>query len=98
MYKASNLLHLHQERVRQLEKFGEQDHTPEMWMAILAEEVGEVAKEICNMYTSPCNLVHDNYEVELIQVAAVAMSMLENFQKQRRSNVGSKGWTKNDTV
>ena len=33
------------ERERQDAKFGEQNHAPIMWLAILTEEVGETAKE-----------------------------------------------------
>jgi hypothetical protein len=32
------------ERVRQEEKWGAQHHAPEMWLAILMEEVGEAAQ------------------------------------------------------
>jgi NTP pyrophosphatase (non-canonical NTP hydrolase) len=87
MYRVTNLLALQMEAHRQIEKFGKQDHLPDRWMTILTEEVGEVAKEICNQHDSPCQLVYDNYEKELIQVAAVAMSMLENFQEQRKGNL-----------
>lgn len=83
MYRVSNLIALQTEANRQVQKFGKQDHTPDRWLTILVEEVGEVSKEMCNMHDSPCELVYDNYETELIQVAAVAMSMLENFQNQR---------------
>ena len=34
------------ERSRQEAKWGPQHHTPEEWLAILAEEVGEAAREI----------------------------------------------------
>jgi NTP pyrophosphatase (non-canonical NTP hydrolase) len=34
------------ERERQEDKWGPQHHTPEEWMAILAEEVGEAAQDI----------------------------------------------------
>lgn len=72
-YKVSNLLKLNSEHQRQLDTFGVQNHTPEMWAAILMEEVGEVCREICDGPTR-------NYEDELIQVAAVALSALENYQ------------------
>jgi NTP pyrophosphatase (non-canonical NTP hydrolase) len=78
-YKISTLLKLHREHQRQLDKFGKQDHPPSMWAVILMEEVGEVAREICDTPT-------DNYEAELIQVAAVALSALENFQEQRNAH------------
>lgn len=34
------------ERTKQVEKFGQQDHTSEKWLRILMEEVGEAAKEM----------------------------------------------------
>ncbi len=34
------------EREKQIKKVGTQDHDPHWWLAILAEETGEVAKEI----------------------------------------------------
>jgi len=77
-YKVNNLLKLNQEHQRQLDKFGVQDHRPEMWATILMEEVGEVCREICD---GPTN----NYETELIQVAAVALSALENYQVQNEN-------------
>ncbi len=65
------------ERARQDRKFGAQNHPPERWMVILMEEVGEVSNAI---------LEHDisNYEVELIQVAAVAVAALEAFRVDKR--------------
>ncbi len=64
------------ERRKQIEKWGTQEHEPHVWLAILTEEVGEVAKEIAE------NLVCDefseaNYRAELIQVAAVAAAALQ---------------------
>lgn len=38
------------ERIRQDEKWGPQHHTPGEWLAILMEEVGEVAEEISGTY------------------------------------------------
>ena len=58
------------ERKRQIEKWGEQEHSYEHWLAILVEEVGEAAKA----------LVEFNYPkfiVEIIHVAAVAVQIIE---------------------
>lgn len=44
--------------------------------------MGEVARAICEMKTLPVQTYKDNYKEELVQVAAVALSMLENFQEQ----------------
>lgn len=52
------------EREHQTEKWGEQKHSDEKWLAILTEEVGEVAKAI---------LENDDVELlkEMCQVGAV---------------------------
>ena len=64
------------ERIRQDEKWGK-DFTgrdPNEWLAILLEEVGEVAEEV-----DPDKIV-----AELIQVAAVALSWAEHLPTQGR--------------
>lgn len=65
------------ERERQVRLHG--DHTPAdpgmdpcMKLAILMEEVGEVARELCDGPTR-------NLRVELIQVAAVAVAWAESL-------------------
>lgn len=75
------------ERDRQDAKFGEQNHLPVEWMPILMEEVGEVAKEALEnhfngIYRDPAAL--HNYRMELIQVAAVAVNMVECFDRQAK--------------
>jgi len=59
---------VYKERRRQDSVWGEQNHSPECYYLILAEEVGEVAKAILEL---------DNLETELIQVAAVIQAMWE---------------------
>lgn len=62
------------ERVRQNKKWGVQNHVPMYWLAILAEEVLELTKEVLNMHTKKD---FTNYRKELIQVAAVCVAALE---------------------
>ncbi len=59
---------------RQDRRFGHVRHTAEGWLACLAEEVGEVGREV-TAFMPPRGRSPDpaNYRVELIQVAAVAM-------------------------
>lgn len=57
------------ERAAQDAKWGEQNHRDSVWMAILAEEVGEAAKAV---------LEGKDLEKELIQVAAVAVAWHES--------------------
>ena len=65
------------ERQRQDSKWGEQSHSPELWLAILVEEVGEVAKEVAESQAKPLDV--GAYRTELIQVAAVAISAIESL-------------------
>jgi hypothetical protein len=68
------------ERLRQDAKWGEQNHDPFTWLCILGEEVGEVNKAACDAYKWPLGgfdkKALKNYRAELVQVAAVAISML----------------------
>jgi len=67
------------ERQCQDEKWGEQNHSPEWWMQILMEEVGEASQAILEAKFGMWTL--DNYRAEIIQVAAVAIAMLECFDR-----------------
>jgi NTP pyrophosphatase (non-canonical NTP hydrolase) len=60
------------EQNRQLEKWGEQYHSAEMWLAILVEETGELAQAILNTDTQ--QLVK-----ELVQTAAVCATWLDRL-------------------
>ena len=62
------------ERRMQDNKWGVQNHSPERWMAILMEETGEVAKAVLE------NSLLE-YRKELIQVAAVAVAMIECMER-----------------
>ena len=72
------------ERHRQLRKFGFQEHTPEEWLAILTEEVGELAKAIVEKRFGP-PLMDANATIakEAIQVAAVASAMVQQLKWER---------------
>lgn len=82
------------ERRRQDAKFGEQNHPPQDWLAILAEEVGEFSRAHMDLYyTQPLepgvsieernafqasiDAKRRHLREELVQVAAVAIAMLE---------------------
>lgn len=62
------------ERQRQDQKFGlmPRNLTPDCWLTVLTEEIGEV-------FEASQNNDQDGYENELIQVAAVAVAALEDF-------------------
>lgn len=56
------------ERTKQDEKWGEQNHPPLYWNAILVEEIGELSAAI---------IEGREYHDELVQVGAVALAWLE---------------------
>lgn len=67
---------------RQDGKFGkDRESHPLVWLSILSEEVGEIAKEINDADFTEEKL-SDNYRKELIQVAAVALQAALNFDKR----------------
>lgn len=67
---------------RQDLKFGkDRESHPLVWKSVLMEEVGEVAREI-NDADFQEDKLSDNYRKELIQVAAVAMQAILNFDRQ----------------
>jgi NTP pyrophosphatase (non-canonical NTP hydrolase) len=69
------LMSVLQERQRQDEKWGEQNHDPAVYLTVLVEEVGEFAQAT----------LHDRYggsaatglRAEAVQVAAVALAIVE---------------------
>lgn len=66
-----------QERKRQDEKWGKQNHSDAYWCLILLEEVGEASKCILQG-RSDIKLEH-----EVVQAAAVAVAWLENKKRER---------------
>lgn len=70
------------ERANQDKKWGEQNHSPLEWLPILAEEFGEVSRAVCECYFG--NYEFDNYREELIQIAAVAIAMVESLDRNRK--------------
>ena len=69
------------ERARQDAKRGVQHHTPEWWLPILVEEVGEVAKALLESTFQPTTdlrmAARMQYRKELVGVAAVAVAAIE---------------------
>jgi NTP pyrophosphatase (non-canonical NTP hydrolase) len=64
------------ERVRQERKWGEQNHDPFVYGAILSEEVGEAAQAALKAGGEGGKTLAD-LRVELVQVAAVAVAFIE---------------------
>ena len=66
-------------------KWGQQNHSPELWLAILVEEVGELAQAILANEFDPNdhNSHHEGMETEAIQIAAVAGQFIECIARNR---------------
>jgi len=73
------LKEIKKERVKQDNKWGEQNHSPSDWLMILGEEVGEVNKAALEAKFGGGTLIE--YRKELIQVAAVAVAMIECYDR-----------------
>lgn len=75
------------ERHQQDEKWGRQDHDPSVWLAILTEEVGELAEAILNDKFPGGAHGGGNRAVrmrcEARQVAAVAVAFMEYLDRTR---------------
>ena len=65
-----------EERQEQDKKFGDQDHEPLMWLAIIGEEFGEASQEIIEDRPK-------EYREELVQLAAACVAALESFDKNK---------------
>ncbi|EHQ08274.1 MazG-like family protein [Leptonema illini] len=99
------------ERERQDGMWGEQNHEPTIWLGILGEEYGEVCKAAIEAHfettinplqyhaaNHPVHTLIENYEKELIQVAAVAVAMIECLHRQRNTRPVLKQVEESETV
>lgn len=78
------------ERVRQDGLWGEQNHSPAVWLMILGEEVGEATEAALEAWANDPSLYPKSrdqwlgrYRAELIQVAAVAVAMVESLDRNK---------------
>jgi len=71
------------ERNRQDKKWGEQNHHPMEWLAILGEEYGEACKGALEAHFPGYGITGDysDYRKELIEVAAVVVAAIECLDK-----------------
>ncbi len=92
MQSTSDVLDaVYRERTRQNTKWGPQNHNQMVWLGILAEEFGEAAKEINELFFRPAIETHHSEALwlqqqartreELVQVAAVAVAMIESLER-----------------
>lgn len=72
-----------EERKRQDEKWGIQNHSLEKWMTILGEEYGEVCKEVLELphigKLKDVDIGLKNIKKELIQIIAVSVAIIQNY-------------------
>lgn len=87
MNTASVLHEVMGERERQEEKWGEQNHGPFVWLAIIGEEKGEADEAALQAHFEPeaGQTLHD-YRKELIEVAATAVSAIESLDRNELSD------------
>jgi NTP pyrophosphatase (non-canonical NTP hydrolase) len=70
-----------QERARQDQKWGEQNHDPLEWLGILTEEVGEFAQHANTYHWHPEQCDQAAMFEEAVQVAAVALAIVECLKR-----------------
>lgn len=80
--KPAAIESINAERDRQNAKWGEQNHQVEWWLAILMEEVGELAQAIIETHFDNGEQERlkggiQNIRQEAVQCAAVAVAMIE---------------------
>jgi NTP pyrophosphatase (non-canonical NTP hydrolase) len=78
------LLDVAGERDFQDRKWGPQDHTPLEWLSILGEEYGEACQAANKAYWG--GKPWAAYRAELVQVAAVAVAMIENLDQREQES------------
>jgi len=70
------------ERLRQDQKWGEQNHHPLVWSAIEGEEQGEMTQQALRiLFGGPKEKHLEGYYEEFVQVAAVAIAALESLRR-----------------
>lgn len=64
---------IREEDIRQLEKWGEQTHTPAEWLMFMTEESGELAEAIAEWWFRDGTL--EDVQKEAVQVATLAIKI-----------------------
>lgn len=75
--KELAIVEIQNERDRQDQKWGEQNHGMEWWLAILMEEVGELSQATLEKHFGGRHGTDEQIMSEAIQVAAVAQATVE---------------------
>lgn len=74
------------ERVRQNAKWGRQRHTPEKWLSIAIEEVGEMAQAMQKEDVQHKGTDADDLYTETIHAIAVLTAQAEQLAEERLNN------------
>lgn len=77
------------EREKQNQKWGPQDHPLPVWLTILMEEVGELSE--CVLHKQFGGPAASNLRKEAIQVAAVAVALVEALDDGRAWTLPAEG-------
>jgi hypothetical protein len=85
-WMATALASVVQERNRQDEKWGEQNHDPIFWLGILGEEFGELCEAVNeSVFTGPHAKRekggYENMRREAVQLAAVTVAFVEYLDR-----------------
>lgn len=84
---------IREERMRQDIKWGEQNHSDPVWLTVLAEEIGEAAKEVLEQRAANGYVdvlppeVTAHLRDELIQSAAVLVAWIEHLDRRAASRL-----------
>lgn len=70
------------ERKRQDEKWGEQNHHPLTWFSIIGEEYGEMLKAFNEYWFTEDFKLLEDMQKEAIHVAASCVAMIECIRRQ----------------
>ena len=74
-----------QERVRQEQKWGEQNHNPDLYLVVLMEEIGEFAQASLQTRFGGSHGGQENMRIEAVHVAAVALAIVECLYRDKWS-------------
>jgi hypothetical protein len=69
------------ERARQRDKWGQQDHDPAHWLAILTSELGELGQALVELQLRDNAKWEPYWRSGLIQLAAVAIAATESADR-----------------
>lgn len=83
MFAGPEVQALLEERKRQNEKWGEQNHGLPVWILILTEEVGEAAEAVLKIREGKMTV--EDFRTEIIHCGAVCVQILEYLERGKVS-------------